>query len=103
MISFRLASSALRDENDRKDPLASVLLQESFENIPPCLFIVAELDPIRDDSYSMKEIKFKLKRKYLDILDYQKKLESAGIKTKLVSLKGVLHVYFSYPGEIFHL
>ena len=102
MISFRFAASALRDENDKKDPRASVLLHETFENVPPCLFIVAELDPLRDESYGMKGRNFKRKRKYPDILDYQKKLENAGIKTKLVLLKSLLHVYFSYPGEIFY-
>jgi acetyl esterase/lipase len=50
-IYFRTASTALRDENDKKDPRASVLLYESFDDVPPCLFIVAELDPLRDDSY----------------------------------------------------
>ncbi len=53
MISFRFTSNALRDENDMKDPRASVLLHKSFDNLPPCLFIVAELDPLRDDSYRM--------------------------------------------------
>jgi len=47
----RFSQNALRDENDKTNPRASVLLYDSFEGIPPCLFIVAELDPIRDDSY----------------------------------------------------
>jgi acetyl esterase/lipase len=51
LIYFRFTSNALRDDNDKKDPRASVLLNESFDGIPPCLFIVAELDPLRDDSY----------------------------------------------------
>jgi acetyl esterase/lipase len=50
-IYFRFGSNALRDENDRKNPRASVLLYEAFDGVPPCLFIVAELDPLRDDSY----------------------------------------------------
>ncbi|CAF1254840.1 unnamed protein product, partial [Didymodactylos carnosus] len=74
-------SNAIRDENDIKDPRISVLLHSSFTNVPSCLFIVAELDPLRDDSY-----------------DYQKQLEAAGIKTKLVLLKGVIHSFFSLPG-----
>ena len=52
MFYSRFQSNALRDENDKKDPRASVLLYESFDGVPPCLFIVAELDPLRDDSYS---------------------------------------------------
>ncbi|UJR31672.1 hypothetical protein I4U23_019153 [Adineta vaga] len=74
-------SNALRDVNDKKNPRASVLLYDSFDDIPPCLFIVAELDPLRDDSYA-----------------YQKKLEQAGIKTKLVLVKNVIHSFFSLPG-----
>ncbi len=53
LIVIRFNSNALRGENDKKDPRASVLLYESFENVPPCLFIVAELDPLRDDIYGM--------------------------------------------------
>jgi acetyl esterase len=74
-------SNALRDENDMKNPRASVLLNESFDNVPPCLFIVAELDPLRDDSY-----------------EYQKKLEKSGIKTNLVLIKNAIHSFFSLPG-----
>ncbi|CAF3859819.1 unnamed protein product, partial [Rotaria sp. Silwood1] len=74
-------SNALRNENDKKDPRASVLLYDTFDGIPPCLFIVAELDPLRDDSY-----------------EYQKKLEKFGIKTKLVLMKNVIHSFFSLPG-----
>jgi len=49
------STNALRDENDKKNPRASVLLNESFDGLPPCLFIVAELDPLRDDSYEYQK------------------------------------------------
>ncbi|CAF1204005.1 unnamed protein product [Adineta ricciae] len=75
------SSNALRDASDKTNPRASVLLQESFNGLPPCLFIVAELDPLRDDSYA-----------------YQKKLEQAGVKTQFVLVKGVIHSFFSLPG-----
>jgi acetyl esterase/lipase len=52
MIPSRFALNALNDIEDRKNPRASVLLQPSFDGLPPCLLIVAELDPLRDDSYS---------------------------------------------------
>ncbi|CAF1186382.1 unnamed protein product [Didymodactylos carnosus] len=74
--------NALRDEKDIVNPRASVLLQTSFTNVPPCLFIVAELDPIRDDSY-----------------EYQKVLEKNGIKTKLLLIKGAIHSFFSLPDK----
>jgi hypothetical protein len=32
-------------------------------------------------------------------LDYQEILEKAGVKTKLVSIKGAIHPFFSNPGK----
>ncbi|CAF1196708.1 unnamed protein product [Adineta steineri] len=72
---------AFRDANDLKDPRASVFLNKSFDTLPPCLFIVAELDPLRDDSYA-----------------YQQLLDKAGVKTKCLLIKGVLHDFFVCPG-----
>jgi hypothetical protein len=43
-----------------------------------------------------------MKRNLSYILDYQKKLEKAGIKTKLVLMKNVIHSFFSAPGKIFN-
>ena len=40
--------------DDLKDPRANALLHKSFEGIPPCLFIVAELDPLRDGNLGME-------------------------------------------------
>ncbi len=31
----------------------AILRNKSFNSIPTCLFIVAELDPLRDDSYGI--------------------------------------------------
>ncbi len=36
----------------------------------------------------------------MNILEYQKKLEKSGIKTKLVLIKNVIHSFFSLPGEM---
>ncbi|CAF1290785.1 unnamed protein product, partial [Didymodactylos carnosus] len=72
--------NAFRDENDIRDSRVSLLLQSSFNNLPPCLFIVAELDAVRDDSY-----------------EYQKLLDKAGVKTQLVLIQGVLHSFFNLP------
>ncbi|UJR34423.1 hypothetical protein I4U23_021830 [Adineta vaga] len=76
-----LTASAFDDMKDLNDPRVSVLLNNSFEGLPPCLLIAAELDPLRDDSYA-----------------YQKVLDKAGVKNKLVLIKGVLHGFFSVPG-----
>ena len=35
------------------------------------------------------------------IIDYQKKLEKAGITTKFLLIKNVIHSFFSLPGKIF--
>ncbi|CAF4078141.1 unnamed protein product [Rotaria magnacalcarata] len=54
---------------------------EAGVNLPPTLFIVAEIDPARDDSYA-----------------YHKKLQEVGVKSELHSIKGVVHTFFSLPG-----
>ncbi|CAF1009830.1 unnamed protein product [Rotaria sordida] len=72
---------AFRDANDLKDPRVSVLLNKSFNTLPPCLFIAAELDPLRDDSYA-----------------YQELLDKASVKTNLLLVKGVLHDFLAFPG-----
>jgi acetyl esterase len=103
LFDYRFTSNALRDENDKKNPRASVLLSESFDKLPPCLFIVAELDPLRDDSYGKKKRKEKeneMQEHSSYILEYQKKLEAAGVKTKLVLINNVIHSFFSLPGKI---
>jgi acetyl esterase/lipase len=65
LIYFRFTSNALRDENDKKNLRASVLLNESFDGIPPCLFIVAELDPLRDESYGKRIENFNEEKLFL--------------------------------------
>ncbi|CAF4174781.1 unnamed protein product [Rotaria sordida] len=69
------------DGVDMNDSRMSVFRNKSPEQLPSTLFIVAELDPLRDDSYTYKEI-----------------LDKAGVKNKLVLLKGVLHGFFALPG-----
>ena len=39
------------EEKDRDNPRIASLLRSRFDHIPPTLFIVAECDIIRDDSY----------------------------------------------------
>ncbi|CAF3461909.1 unnamed protein product [Rotaria socialis] len=73
--------NAFRDAKDLTDHRVAVLLNKSFDTLPPCLFIVAELDPLRDDSYV-----------------YQKLLDKAGVKTEFLLVKGVLHDFLAFPG-----
>ncbi len=89
---------AYHDPDDIKDPRVSVLLSKSFDGLPPCLFIVAELDPIRDESYGRSK---KLRKDENTILSsaYKEALDKAGVRTKLVLINGVIHPFFSYPGK----
>lgn len=63
------------------NPRASVILKDDFSLIPPTLFIVADLDPLRDGCYA-----------------YCDKLKAAGVKTELKTIKGVPHAFWSLPG-----
>ncbi len=53
---YRFFANAYRSADDLKDPRVSALLNTSFEDLPPCLFIVAELDVLRDGNLGMKRI-----------------------------------------------
>lgn len=55
---------------------------KSFTNLPPALHIVAELDPLRDNA-----------------ILYHEKMKSAGVKSEMVLVPGVVHAYFTYPGH----
>ncbi|CAF4649716.1 unnamed protein product [Rotaria sp. Silwood2] len=72
---------AFHNLDDVKNPRVSVLLNRTFEDLPPCLFIVSHLDILRDGN-----------------LEYQKLLEKAGVQTKLVLVKDAVHIFFSLPG-----
>jgi acetyl esterase/lipase len=51
---YRFSVNAFPSPDDYKDPRANALLNTSFEGLPPCLLIVADLDPLRDDNLGMK-------------------------------------------------
>ncbi|CAF1437991.1 unnamed protein product, partial [Rotaria sp. Silwood1] len=97
--------NAFNDGFDINDPRISVMRNTSLENLPPTLLIVAELDPVRDDSYSMEMLLY-IQRKmstytnwiHLFFLAYKELLDKAGVKNKLVLIKGVLHRFFPLPG-----
>ncbi|UJR24522.1 hypothetical protein I4U23_005897 [Adineta vaga] len=80
LVDWFVAHGFETSEN-MKDSRISALLNTSLNNVPPCLFIVADLDPLRDGN-----------------LEYQKLLEKDGVTTKLLLLKGIVHGFFSLPG-----
>lgn len=69
-------------EKDFGKPRASPLCFKDFSNLPPTLFIVAELDPLRDGCY-----------------EYYEKLKKAGVKGQILTMKGVPHGFWKYPGH----
>jgi len=48
--------------------------------LPPCLFIVAQCDPLRDDSY-----------------EYAKKLTKVGVYNELYLAEGAIHAFYTLP------
>lgn len=45
---------SFRSSDDLRDPRANALLNTSFEGVPQSLFILSELDPLRDGNLGMK-------------------------------------------------
>jgi len=69
------------EPKDFANPRFANLLRDKFDHLPPALFIVAECDPLRDDSY-----------------EYSKKLTDAGVHNELHLAKGGIHAFFTLPG-----
>lgn len=62
-----------------QNPEASPLFAEDFSIFPPTLLILAEADPLYDDS-----------------MEFAKKLEAAGIPVKTVVYPGMVHAFFNF-------
>ena len=52
--TYRFSGNAFGNPDDYKDPRANILLNTSFEGLPPCLLLVADLDPLRDGNLGKK-------------------------------------------------
>jgi acetyl esterase/lipase len=57
VTDYRFLENGYRNSDDYKDPRVSALLNTSFEGLPPCLLIVADLDPLRDGNLGMRNYK----------------------------------------------
>jgi acetyl esterase len=71
------------DPEDRKSPLASPMLRERLEGLPPALVISAEFDPLVDENEA-----------------YAKRLQEAGVPTDHVCFPGMIHPFFTLGGVV---
>ncbi|MDA4130824.1 MAG: alpha/beta hydrolase [Thaumarchaeota archaeon] len=70
----------VRTSSDLKNALASPQ-NGDLNGLPPAVVITAEYDPLREQD-----------------LDYAKKLEQSGVKTKLLDYQGMVHGFVQLPG-----
>ncbi len=73
----------LRDDSDRRNPMASPAYATSFSGLPPALIITAEFDPLRDEAE-----------------DYGNKLREAGVPVQVSRYEGMVHGFVSMADMI---
>jgi len=71
----------LSSPEDATSPLASPMLADSLERLPPALVIVGEHDPLREDG-----------TRYAD------KLKAAGVPVRFTMYLGMPHGFLNFPG-----
>ena len=70
----------LKHDSEMKDPLVSPQYGD-LHGLPSAIVVTAECDPLRDQD-----------------LEYAKKLEHSGVKTKLLDYPGTVHGFVQLPG-----
>lgn len=73
----------VRSDSDRRDPLASPLLAERLERLPPALILTGENDPLRDEGDA-----------------YAHRLAAAGVAVEHRRLPGMIHAWLQMAGCI---
>jgi acetyl esterase len=81
-----IESQVVGKKEDMLDPRLCLLRNEKYDNLPPTLFIVAEFDILRDESY-----------------EYSKRLTAAGVDNEVFQASGAIHGYFTTPGAFVEL
>lgn len=70
-------------KEDRKNPLASPLLADNLEGVPPAFILAAEFDVLIDE-----------------IRAYAKRLEEAGVPVTFRLFTGMIHGFFTWGGAV---
>jgi acetyl esterase len=70
-------------ETDRRHPDASPLFLEDLSGLAPAFIVTAEFDPLRDEGEA-----------------YGRRLEEAGVPTKIRRYDGMIHGFFQLDGAI---
>jgi acetyl esterase len=71
------------DPQDRKDQMASPMLRQNLEGLPPALVISAEFDPLVDENEA-----------------YARRLKEAAVPTEYVCFPGMIHPFFTLGGVV---
>ncbi|MCH7322039.1 alpha/beta hydrolase fold domain-containing protein [Solibacillus sp. MA9] len=77
--------SYISSQIDANNPLVSPLQLTNFTHFPPTIIFAAENDVLRDEA-----------------LEFDKKLQKAGVQTKSIVMEGLVHSYFTH-NEVFEL
>lgn len=94
----------MTDDCRADDPRLSPMLYKVFNDQPPCMLVVAECDPYYDECLGncVRSLQFN-PRANVCCLAYGKRLENAGVRVEVVVLRGLIHSFFSYPGQSYHV
>ncbi len=80
VMEFLITNFTGDNESLRTDPKLNPLLRSDFRKLPKTLLVLAELDPLRDQS-----------------IEYHKKLTESNVDSSLHVVKGVQHGFFNEP------
>ena len=80
VMDFFISNFTGGDDNVRMSPDLNPMLRTDFQMLPKTLLLLAELDPLRDES-----------------IEYHKKLTECQVDSSLHVVNGVQHGFFNNP------